>query len=718
MNRWLLPVIGTVAVMLIASSVAAQELAPLDAGAARVVRSPSGQTITPPSAAAHAAIVADFLSSRGLDAPTASSLRETGEQPIGTGQTQLRMEQQVEGLSVYGTYVRATFSSRGELVHLIENVAAVSRAGVLRAQIAEAQALNAALRELYPNQSFAPVAAGRTGNTTAFAAGPFFYRNPTVTSVALPMTDNVLRAGFLVETWSRSDNQLHHTVISGDGRVLLVEARTSNDRYNVFVEDPLKGPQTIVDGPGSGNAESPIGWLGGGAQTTVNITGNNTHTYLDTDNNGQADAGGAVVTDGDFVTAADLGVSPSTSGNKNVAVQQLFYLNNVIHDTLYQHGFTESAGNFQSDNFGHGGLGGDPVNAEGQDGGGTDNANFATPADGSSPRMQMYLWTGAAPDTYVTVNAENYGAYRSAFGPALSAAGVTGALALYADGTAPFSDGCEASLTSLAGKVALVDRGTCNFTVKVLNAQQAGAVAVVIINNVPEGAFGPGGTQHRIKIPSAMVTQVDGNTLRGLAGASAQVHASGITPLMIDGDLDSDIVFHEYGHGLTWRMIGGMSGRLAGAIGEGAADVNAFLVNGDDRIGEYAFSNSLGIRRFPYAGYPNTYADVTGDEVHNDGEIYAAAMWRVLENYLAAGKTVSNLQDDFVGGMNFTPATPAFEDMRDGMLQSAAGTGRECLIWRGFAATGIGVGADGVLSRGGRKVTITESFVLPAECTP
>ena len=718
MNRWLTLVIGTVAVMLTASSVAAQELAPLDAGAVRVVRSPAGGTITPPSAAAHAAIVADLLTARGLDAPTASSLREIGEQPVGAGQTQLRMEQQVDGLRVYGTYVRATFSSRGELVHLIENVARVSPAGVLRAQVAEAQALNAALRELYPNQSFAPVDAGRAGNTTAFAAGPFFFKNPTVTSVALPMTDNVLRAGFLVETWSRGENQLHQTVISGDGRVLLVEARTSNDRYNVFVEDPLKGAQTIVNGPGSGSAESPIGWLGSGSQTTVNITGNNTHTYLDTDNNGSADAGGVAVTDGDFLTAADLGASPSTSGNKNVAVQQLFYLNNVIHDTLYRHGFTETAGNFQSDNFGLGGLGGDPVNAEGQDGGGTDNANFATPADGSSPRMQMYLWSGSAPDTYVTVNGVNYGAFRSAFGPALSATGVTGALALYADGTAPFSDGCEASLTSLAGKVALVDRGTCNFTVKVLNAQQAGAVAVVIINNVSEGAFAPGGTQHRIKIPSAMVTQADGDTLRALAGASAQMHASGITPLMIDGDLDSDIVFHEYGHGLTWRMIGGMSGRLAGAIGEGAADVNAFLVNGDDRIGEYAFSNSLGIRRFPYAGYPNTYADVTGAEVHNDGEIYAAAMWRVLQNYLAAGLTASDLQDDFVGGMNFTPATPAFEDMRDGMLQNAAGTGRECLIWRGFAATGIGVGADGVVSKSGRRVTITESFALPAECTP
>jgi extracellular elastinolytic metalloproteinase len=68
--------------------------------------------------------------------------------------------------------------------------------------------------------------------------------------------------------------------------------------------------------------------------------------------------------------------------------------------------------------------------------------------------------------------------------------------------------------------------------------------------------------------------------------------------------------------------------------------------------------------------------------------------------------------------MNYTAATPAFEDMRDGMLQSVAGTGRECLIWRGFAAQGIGVGADATLSKGGKSVNVTESFALPAACAP
>ena len=717
MNRGFATVLLGAAV-LFSSAAAAQGLAPLDAKAARIVRSPAGGTLTPPSSAAHGAIVADFMRGRGLDESTAASLRDAGELRVGTDQSQLRMEQVVEGLTVYGTYVRATFSDRGELVHLIENVARVSPAGLIRSQVAEAQALRAALQELYPNQAFAPVETGRAGNTTTFTAGPFFYNNPTVTAVAVPMSDNVLRAGFLVQTWSRDANQLNQTVIAGDGRVLFVESRTSNDRYNVFVEDPSKGGQTIVNGPGAGNAESPIGWLGAGTQTTVNISGNNTHTYLDTDANNSADAGGTVVAGSDFLTAADLGQQPSTDGNKAVAVQNLFYLNNVMHDTLYRQGFDEAAGNFQNDNFGLGGAGGDAVNAEAQDGSGTDNANFATPADGSAPRMQMYLWSGAGPDSLVTVNSIDYGAWASTFGSAPTLAGVTGALAVYNDGVGTSSDGCEASIVPLTGKVAVIDRGTCNFTVKVLNAQKAGAVAAIIVNNAPGRGFGPGGTERRVKIPSAMVTQADGNTLKGLAGSTGQLRKNPVAPLMTDGDVDSDVVFHEYGHGLTWRMIGGMSGKLAGAIGEGASDVNAFLINGDDRIGEYAFSDAAGIRRYPYDGYPLTYSAVTGAEVHNDGEIFAAAMWRVMQNYLAAGLTADDVQHDFVGGMNFTPATPAYEDMRDGMLQAVAGSGRECLIWRGFAATGIGVGADGRLSKSGRSLTIVESFALPPACTP
>lgn len=71
----------------------------------------------------------------------------------------------------------------------------------------------------------------------------------------------------------------------------------------------------------------------------------------------------------------------------------LFYFNNVEHDYLYSIGFTEPFWNFQLDNFGKGGAGGDSIIAQVQDGSGTNNANMGTPAEGSNPRMQMFLFT-------------------------------------------------------------------------------------------------------------------------------------------------------------------------------------------------------------------------------------------------------------------------------------------------------------------------------------
>src|SRR5204863_8219160 len=80
--------------------------------------------------------------------------------------------------------------------------------------------------------------------------------------------------------------------------------------------------------------------------------------------------------------------------NTDAAVVNLFYWNNYMHDYLYRLGFDEAAGNFQQQNFTGQGQGGDPVIADAQDGSGTNNANFSTPPDGQSGRMQMFLWDG------------------------------------------------------------------------------------------------------------------------------------------------------------------------------------------------------------------------------------------------------------------------------------------------------------------------------------
>ena len=676
---------------------------------ARIVRSTSG-ALTGPSSASRVDIVRGYL--RDRRGAVADQLRVISELPTRGGVTHLRLEQRIGDLRIQGAYIKAALGPSGELLQIIDRSAPVGP--VAQARVTERDAVAAAFAALgYGGAALGQL--GVTGNVTTFATGPEFQRPLSVERVAYADDQGSLHVGFVVETWTTRHNLLDETLIGGDGEILSIDHRTSNDRYNVFIEDPSKGVQTIVT-VGT-TPQSPAGWLGAGSQTTQNISGNNAHAYLDTDANNAPDnlAGATSVTNGDFLTAVDLTITPATVGNRNVAVQNLFYLNNTVHDILYAHGFTEAAGNFQVNNFGNGGVGNDPVNAEAQDGSGLDNANFATPADGSSPRMQMFLWSGTGGDSFVTVGATDSPAFGSAFGTPVSAAGVSGTLALVVDSTAPTSDGCEASArNSLKGKVAIVDRGTCSFTTKVLNAQTAGAVAVVIVNNIDGNAFAPGGTDSRIKIPSAMVSLATGTTLKGQIGTQARLRQNP-APLRLDGDIDADVVFHEYGHGLTQRMIGGMNGPIAGAIGEGASDTNAFLINGDDRIGEYVFSNPLGLRSQPYANYVGSYkTSVTGTEVHADGELYAAIMFRVQQNYLAAGLTVSNLQDDWVNGFNFTPSTPAYEDMRDGLLAGAPAA-RECLIFEAYAHYGVGVGAKGTVSGSG-TVTITESFALPPEC--
>jgi uncharacterized repeat protein (TIGR01451 family) len=80
--------------------------------------------------------------------------------------------------------------------------------------------------------------------------------------------------------------------------------------------------------------------------------------------------------------------------------------------------------------------------------------------------------------------AGDFAAGAAAYGPTLAGASVTGDLALVNDGAgASTTDGCEPLVGFPAGRIALVDRGTCTFKTKTLNAQNAGAIAVVIANN-------------------------------------------------------------------------------------------------------------------------------------------------------------------------------------------------------------------------------------------
>lgn len=99
-------------------------------------------------------------------------------------------------------------------------------------------------------------------------------------------------------------------------------------------------------------------------------------------------------------TASGAGASGTAAVDqfRRGMVTQLFYVSNWYHDQLFALGFDEAAANFQATNFSGMGLGGDRVLADAQDSSGTNNANFSTPPDGVSGRMQMYRFTGPTVD--------------------------------------------------------------------------------------------------------------------------------------------------------------------------------------------------------------------------------------------------------------------------------------------------------------------------------
>ena len=114
----------------------------------------------------------------------------------------------------------------------------------------------------------------------------------------------------------------------------------------------------------------------------------------------------------------------------------------------------------------------------------------------------------------------------AAIGPPLTAGGVTGNIIQALDaadvaGPTTF-DGCTTPFTNaaaVAGNIALIDRGTCGFAVKALNAQNNGAIAVIIVNNVAGSpAPGLGGADPSVTIPVVSVTQPDGNLIKAQLG--------------------------------------------------------------------------------------------------------------------------------------------------------------------------------------------------------
>jgi hypothetical protein len=158
--------------------------------------------------------------------------------------------------------------------------------------------------------------------------------------------------------------------------------------------------------------------------------------------------------------------------------------------------------------------------------------------DGAAVTARAPFVLGATPLLRVTspVPAE-FEVGAAAFGPALTAAGVTGPVVLVQDEFGNPTNGCERITNDVAGKIALIDRGTCTFVSKVLQAQAAGAIAVILADSLPGcRATVLGGSDPAIAIPAVRITQEDGVALRALlpGGVTATLVADPARPAGAD----------------------------------------------------------------------------------------------------------------------------------------------------------------------------------------
>ncbi|MCH2043825.1 MAG: T9SS-dependent M36 family metallopeptidase [Saprospiraceae bacterium] len=539
------------------------------------------------------------------------------------------------------------------------------------------------------------------------------------------------------------------------------------DQYNVFaipVESPSHGSRSLVVNPAD-PAASPFGWHDTdgitGAEYTI-TRGNNVYASEDADNDnvsGYAPDGTATL---NFDFPLDLTQQPNTY--QDAAITNLFYMNNVMHDVWHHYGFDEASGNFQETNYTGSGVGGDFVYADAQDGGGINNANFATPPEGSNPRMQMFLWSGGGGlSNLLDVNspANIVGAYSGAeagFGPGLSSTPITADVVIVDDGTAPnTADACEPLINgaALAGKIALIDRGDCNFTLKVEAAQAEGAIAVIMVNNVATAPISMGGTSTNVTIPSIMISQADGDLIKAELNAGNTVNATlsntnAGAAVDRDGDFDNGVIIHEYGHGVSIRLAGGAnnSGCLQNSeqMGEGWSDWFAIMMTIDTSMSNYIYRpmgtfsigepiTGIGIRNAPYDTsftvnnytYAATNNTASVSEPHGVGFVFGTMLWdltwALVDEYgydadLYSGTGGNNIAMQLViDGIKLQPCSPGFVDARDAILQADMvnyGGANQCLIWEVFARRGLGYSADqgSTLSRTDQ----VEAFDLPPSC--
>ena len=711
------------------------------------------------------------------------------------GITHVYLQQRFQGLEVHNGVANVSFDGNGNRLAMHSRfVAGMSQlTKSLGRAMPAVEAISAAAFHLkmQPTEAFAVLSvANRPDEATTLSPGGLAQRPIEARLLWYPTPEGV-RLAWRLEIETLGGDHWWHTFVDAEtgedlGRYDLivhdsaeairgVAARstapagavttfpsTDGSVYNVYplpLESPSDGPRQLVTDVAS-PAASPFGWHdtdgAPGAEFTV-TRGNNAHAYTDLDADNIPDPGsdpdGGPALNFDF--PLDLTQIPGTY--RPAAVTNLFYWNNIVHDITHAYGFDEASGNFQVNNYGNGGLGGDDVRAEAQDGSGINNANFGTPVDGSRPRMQMFEWRNPRPNI-VTVNsgsaAGDYIASGANFGPTVAAVGpISADVTLVNDGAgASTSDACEPLVGFPAGDIALVDRGSCSFVLKAFYAQNAGAPAMLVVNNVAGNPITMGGAFGGITIPSAMISLADGNLVKPTLPFDATISADPVLAVNRDSDLDAGVIAHEYGHGISNRLTGGAGqiGCLSNAeqMGEGWSDwwtLTLTTLPSDTGttprgVGSYLLyqaPDGAGIRPTPYSTdlsvNPSSYASVADvaniSQPHGIGYVWNTMLWEMYWNlvdrygynanvYQGASTGGNNLAIQLVmDGMKLQPCSPGFVDGRDAILtadSALTGGANQCEIWRAFAKRGLGDSADQGSSL--NRTDGIEAFDLPASC--
>jgi uncharacterized protein (TIGR03437 family) len=345
------------------------------------------------------------------------------------GLTHLYLQQEIDGIEIFQGMMTlhldrtgAVIAANGELFPK-----AIESAAPIGARLTNIEALRAAADPtgvtIKGGLKMVQTEVGPSARQTiSREAG--FARDVQARLVYFPLAQDQFRLAWEFYLWMRDSPDVYLTVIDAENSTLLY-------RYNLtcYDENPLRphgqvftgesprpnvpyvgnnNPETIERqdiplqaAPFNGSSIFPItdphfDWWAG--RPANNLISNNTDVHLDRDGNpNEPDTPILAAADGNFNFPIDFTSAPTNSNAQKAAQVNLFYWTNRYHDILYSFGFTEAAGNFQANNFSLGGVGGDLVQADAQDGSGTSNANFSTPPDGQPGRMQMYLWNTANP---------------------------------------------------------------------------------------------------------------------------------------------------------------------------------------------------------------------------------------------------------------------------------------------------------------------------------